>query len=72
MFEPGALAKIVKETLPPPEHAQLAVVGTVDKAGAQVVVGFTSQSGAWTVAGAYRHDWTTNDNAAEARLVFKF
>ncbi len=72
MFEPGALAKIVAETLPPPAQAQLAVVGTVDQTGAQVVVGFTSQAGQWTVSGMYRHEWATGNNTAEAKLMFKF
>lgn len=72
LFSPDALQKIVTDMLPPPEQAQLAIVGTVDKTGAQIVAGFTSKGGAWALTGAYRHEWATGDDQVTAKLMFKF
>ena len=72
LFGPGQLAKLVRETLPPPggDHT-LAAVGTVDASGVQIVANFTKPAGAatWTFQGAYRHTWT-GDDAVTASVIF--
>ena len=59
-FSQAQLARIVQETLPPvSDDHTIAVVGTVDNDGAQVVANFTRRTGTgdWTLQAAYRHDW---------------
>lgn len=70
IFGANQLAKIVAETLPPPDEHRLVIVGAVDRTGAQVVANFTSQNGQWNLQAAYRHDWTGDDSVA-AKVIFK-
>ena len=63
-FSQAQLAKIVSETLPPvSDDHTIAVVGTVDADGAQVVANFTRRTGSgdWQLQAAYRHDWNGDD-----------
>lgn len=69
-FAPETLKQLVALTLPPPKGRNIAVVGTVDSSGAQIVAGFSSKDGRWEVTGSYQHDWTTGDNAAAGKLMF--
>lgn len=69
LFGPEQLQKIVADTLPPAEEHKIAVVGTVDRNGSQVVAGFTSENGRWRFEGAYRHEWSGDDSVA-GRIMF--
>jgi hypothetical protein len=69
IFSPEQLNKLVADTLPPASEHRIAVVGTVDRNGTQVVAGFTSESGNWRFEGAYRHEWTGDDSVA-GRIMF--
>lgn len=71
-FSDSALAQVVADHLPPPEHASAAVIGTVDSSGAQVVLELTSKTGAWTVEGAYRHDWKLSNDEAHVKVIYKW
>lgn len=71
-FSPDAMSRLIAETLPAAETHHVAIVGSVDQTGAQVVAGFTSTDGKWSASGAYRHDWTTGDNAGVATVIYKW
>lgn len=70
LFTTAQLAKIVRDTLPPPDAHRLVVLGAVDRAGAQAIANFTSENGRWTLQAAYRHEWTGDDQVA-ATVLFK-
>jgi hypothetical protein len=70
VLDPKTMTRLVAETLPPPSQHRIAVIGAVDSSGAQVVVGFTSENGEWSLAGGYRHDWRTGDDGAVAKVMF--
>ena len=71
-FSQAQLTKLVSDVLPPVDRDHtIAVVGTIDREGAQVVANFTrlDARGAWTLQAAYRHEWSGHDEVA-ARLIF--
>jgi hypothetical protein len=70
IFSKEQLDKLVSETLPPASAGhKVAVVGTVDQHGAQIVAGFTSDNNRWRFNGAFRHDWT-GDNTVGAQVMY--
>jgi hypothetical protein len=70
IFSQEQLTKLVADTLPPPSAGHtIAVVGTVDQHGAQVVAGFTSDNQRWRFNGAFRHDWN-GDNTVGAQVMY--
>lgn len=75
IFSQDQLAKAVAAipTDLPEEHTS-AIVGTVDSTGAEVLVGFQKDAagGTWQAQGAFRHDWSTNDNSVGARLIYSW
>lgn len=70
IFSQEQLRKLVADTLPPATDGHsVAVVGTVDQHGAQVVAGFTSKNQQWRFNGAFRHDWN-GDNTVGAQVMY--
>lgn len=61
MFEPEQLAKLVQYVVP--DNHKTALIGTVDKSGAQVVVGMKlNDSGTWEIQGSFEHTWSGDNN----------
>jgi hypothetical protein len=71
IFSQENLDRIIKETLPPtlPPGKTGALVGTVDMSGAQVVVGYNFND-TWKVTGAFRHDWSGNNEAVASVIGY--
>lgn len=69
IFSPEALDHIVASTLPvlPTGHTR-AIVGGVDRQGAQVVAKFTFQDDHWQVEAAAQHQWS-GANTVGARVI---
>lgn len=69
IFSPDQLKQLVTKTLVDvPKDHKIAVVGTVDQHGAEVVANFTSQNNEWQLQAAYRHDWS-GDNEIGATVM---
>lgn len=61
MFSPDELAKLVTYVVP--EGHKDALVGTVDKSGAQVIFGMKlNESGSWELQGSFEHTWSGDNN----------
>lgn len=72
VFSPAQLKTIVDQTLPlVPAGRTNAVVGTVDKTGAQVLVTFKSKDEKWLATGVARHEWT-GENEVGASLIYSW
>lgn len=68
MFETDALAAAVKAIVP--EGKKEAIVGTVDKDGAQVIVGLSLGSNdEWEIQGQFEHKWS-GDNEGSVKVLW--
>jgi hypothetical protein len=74
MFSSKALSDALQNTLAeanvPSGHAN-AIVGTVDQHGIELIVTLQREElgATWQLQGVVAHDWVTNDNEAEAKLI---
>lgn len=74
IFSQEQLRKIVDDQLKAsdlPKDHKVAVVGTVDRDGAQAIAVFTKSTvdGDWQFSAGARHEWT-GDNSVGAKVVF--
>ena len=68
MFEPEELSKLIQYIVPP-GHTE-AIVGTVDKEGAQIVAGLKlNESGSWELQGSFEHKWS-GDNNGKVKILW--
>ena len=67
-FDPAALDKIIRETLPKDvQPGEKVIVGTVDQRGVKVAAHFAFDGG-WQLEAAVAHDWK-GDTAAGAKVI---
>lgn len=68
MFQASELSALAKAIVP--EGKQEAIMGTVDKEGAQVVVGISlGANREWEIQGQFEHKWS-GDNDGKVKVLW--